>query len=76
MGVIPRSQTEKNIKANIDGAFDWDLSESLKVPLPYYLVYQAYLGEFLEILQGDLSSPFLTSLVHNCNRTLSHRLKP
>jgi diketogulonate reductase-like aldo/keto reductase len=34
--VIPRSQSEKNIKANIDGAFSWELTPEQKVrPRPY-----------------------------------------
>lgn len=29
--VIPRSTSNKNIKNNIEGAFDWELSETQKV---------------------------------------------
>jgi len=31
VAVIPRSQSEKNIKANIDGAFSWELTPEQKV---------------------------------------------
>ena len=36
VAVIPRSQNPKNIKANIEGIFDWVLPREAKVPSPVY----------------------------------------